>query len=633
MTQDPHNEKTGKVPSDTIIRLADRFPDMLYRMSLPDRRYEYVSPASTTIFGYTPDEFLNSPGLIQEVLHPDWQAYFKEMWEALLAGEIPPYYEYQIVHRKTGKTRTLHQRNVLILDDAGQPTAIEGLVTDITAQKRIEEALHKSETRFRELVETSSDWIWEVDAEGYYTYSSPQVETILGYRPEEIVGKFILDLMPPEEAKRIEKTVRDVMRKGESLTALEKVVLHKNGQRIIIETSSIPFLDEDKKIAGFRGMNRDITERRQLDEERERARGFLQTVIDGFPERLMVISRDYTITLANRAVREGMQGEDPVAACLKCHQVSHNFTTPCEGLEDPCPLELVLESRAPVIVEHLHYDSSGNDVFVEVTAAPIFNDEGEVIQIIESCRDITGRKRAEEERLSLERQVQHAQKLESLGVLAGGIAHDFNNLLMAILGNADLALDDLSPHAPAHECIQEIEKASKRAAELAKQMLAYSGKGRFVIEPIDLNEFVDEMAHLLEVSVSKKALLKYNYADNLPAIDADATQVRQIIMNLITNASEAIGDRSGVIALSTGAMDCDRAYLDSANNPLRASLDEPLLEGVYTYFEVADTGGGMDKETQEKIFDPFFTTKFTGRGLGMAAVLGIVRGHHGTIKV
>ncbi|MDP6545630.1 MAG: response regulator [Phycisphaerae bacterium] len=248
-------------------------------------------------------------------------------------------------------------------------------------------------------------------------------------------------------------------------------------------------------------------------------------------------------------------------------------------------------------------------------------------------REVTDRKRAEAQRLSLERQVQYAQKLESLGILAGGVAHDFNNILMVILGNADLAMDGLSSQAPARENIAEILKASKRAAELASQMLAYSGKGRFVVEPVDLGMLVDEMAHLLEVSISKKVALKYNFADNLPAIDGDATQIRQIIMNLITNASESIGDTSGVVALSTGVMDCDRAYLDGVNEILLASLDEPLPEGLYVYLEVADTGCGMDAETTEKIFDPFFTTKFTGRGLGMSAVLGIVRGHHGAINI
>jgi signal transduction histidine kinase/ActR/RegA family two-component response regulator len=247
--------------------------------------------------------------------------------------------------------------------------------------------------------------------------------------------------------------------------------------------------------------------------------------------------------------------------------------------------------------------------------------------------EIAEHKQAVEVKLTLERQVLHAQKLESLGVLAGGIAHDFNNMLMSILGNADLALYELSPMSPARGNLREIEKATRRAADLAKQMLAYSGKGRFVVEPIDTGELVKEISHLLEVSISKKAVLKYNLAENLPTFDGDVTQIRQVFMNLITNASEAIGDNSGAIALSTGAMNCDRAYLDDVNEILRAGLHEPLREGVYTYFEVADTGCGMDAETIEKIFDPFFTTKSTGRGLGMSAVLGIVRGHKGALKI
>ena len=284
-------------------------------------------------------------------------------------------------------------------------------------------------------------------------------------------------------------------------------------------------------------------------------------------------------------------------------------------------------------VECAVQDLEGNDVWYHTTFVPILDDDGQVKYIIGASVNVTDRKRAEAERLSLERQVQHAQKLESLGVLAGGIAHDFNNLLMAILGNADLAMEELTPHATARENLREIITASKRAADLSRQMLAYSGKGRFVIEPINLNEFVAEMTHLLEVSISKKAVLKFNFADNLPTFDGDASQIRQIIMNLITNASEAIGDKSGVIALSTGAMNCDRAYLRDISEGMRSALGESLPEGVYAYFEIADTGCGMDAETIEKVFDPFFTTKFTGRGLGMAAVIGIVRGHKGAINI
>ena len=237
------------------------------------------------------------------------------------------------------------------------------------------------------------------------------------------------------------------------------------------------------------------------------------------------------------------------------------------------------------------------------------------------------RVRAEEERQRLEAQIQHAQKLESLGVLAGGIAHDFNNLLTGILGNADLALMDLAPDSPAYASLTEIKATAQRAADLSRQMLAYSGKGSFVIEPIDLNQVVREMGHLMEVSISKKAVLRYELSDDLPAIIGDATQIRQVIMNLITNASDAIGDDEGVISIRSGTEECDHDYLGGCY------LNEQLPEGLYVYLEVTDDGCGMDRDTMQRIFDPFFTTKFTGRGLGLASTLGIVRGHHGTVRV
>ncbi len=241
--------------------------------------------------------------------------------------------------------------------------------------------------------------------------------------------------------------------------------------------------------------------------------------------------------------------------------------------------------------------------------------------------EIAKRTQTEQEQRALEKQMHHVQKLESLGVMAGGIAHDFNNMLMAVLGNADLALTDLESLSPVRPFIEEIEKVARRAAELCRQMLAYSGRGQFVVKTVGLSDLFMDMVNMLEISVSKKAVLKFSCPENLPPINSDPSQLRQIIMNLVINASEAIGDRSGVITVSTGAVECDRAYLAAT------FLDENLAEGLYTYLEVADTGHGMDEETKAKLFDPFFTTKFTGRGLGMSAVLGIVRGHKGGIKV
>ncbi len=241
--------------------------------------------------------------------------------------------------------------------------------------------------------------------------------------------------------------------------------------------------------------------------------------------------------------------------------------------------------------------------------------------------DITDQKQAEEKQRQFERKMLDTQKLESLGVLAGGIAHDFNNLLTGILGNASLASLDLPTGSPIQDNLRAIQQGSLRAADLCRQMLAYSGKGRFVVNNLGLNRLIEDTTPLVQLSISKHAVLRFNLHRELPAIEADATQIRQVIMNLVINASEAIGEKSGVITLNTGLTRVDRAYLGGT------ILAPELPEGTYVYLEVSDSGCGMDAETQAKIFDPFYTTKFSGRGLGLAAVLGIVRGHKGVLKV
>ncbi len=242
-------------------------------------------------------------------------------------------------------------------------------------------------------------------------------------------------------------------------------------------------------------------------------------------------------------------------------------------------------------------------------------------------RDVSRRQEAEQERRQLEQQIQKAQKMESLGVLAGGIAHDFNNLLMGVLGNVDLALLDTAPESPATPRLRDIRTTAIRLSELTNQMLAYSGKGKFIVEPVDLSRMVSEMEHLLAVTTSKKVVIKYELIPDLPAVEADTSQLRQVIMNLISNAAEAIGSSSGVVSVRTGVADVDSKYLADT------FLNDELEKGCYVFLEVSDTGCGMDTETREKIFDPFFSTKFAGRGLGLAAVIGIIRGHGGAIKV
>jgi PAS domain S-box-containing protein len=269
----------------------------------------------------------------------------------------------------------------------------------------------------------------------------------------------------------------------------------------------------------------------------------------------------------------------------------------------------------------------GNPVHVEAIVQELRDVQGRPAGRIILVHDIHDLKLAERERRQLEQHLQQVQKLESLGVLAGGIAHDFNNLLVGMLGHAGLALSEIPPGSPLRERIQQIETCALRAAELTNQMLAYSGKGRCVVEPTDLTLVVREMSNLLETAISKGARLDLHLAEPLPAMLADRTQLRQVVMNLITNASDAIGAGVGTITVTTGTMIATREYLAQAYTS--GSSDA----GEYVFLEVRDTGCGMDAETQQRIFDPFFTTKFSGRGLGLAAVLGIVRGHRGVVRI
>ncbi len=229
--------------------------------------------------------------------------------------------------------------------------------------------------------------------------------------------------------------------------------------------------------------------------------------------------------------------------------------------------------------------------------------------------------------LKLERQIQSVQKLESLGLMAGGIAHDFNNLLTGVIGNADLALAELGPRAKASAYLGVIKDLGKRLTELARAMLDYTGRGRFEARPVDLTRLVREMTPLIEASLPKRVKLAYSLPDDLPSIHGDSVQLAQVLMNLLINAAEAIPGPDGLVQVSTGTMQADRRFL------AKHVVGNRLREGCYVLLEVTDNGCGMDEQTQEKIFDPFYSTKFTGRGLGLAAVLGIVKRHQGAIGV
>ncbi len=251
---------------DKFHRFSDNARDMLYRMSIPDGRFEYISPASMPLTGYSPEDYYSNPELVQSLIHPAWREYFTEKWNELLQNIVSPTYEYQIIDR-SGHIRWFNQRNMVISDRDGNPAYIEGIVTDITERKNIERELRMSEQRFLSVTLNAGSWIWEINTEGVFTYTSPAVEQILGYRPDELVGKVrYFDLFDPKEREKCEENAFQFSHENRPFRNVIMILKHRDHRRVILRTSGMPGFDEDGAFTGFSGVNEDITREKEYEE-------------------------------------------------------------------------------------------------------------------------------------------------------------------------------------------------------------------------------------------------------------------------------------------------------------------------------------------------------------------------------
>ena len=501
--------------------------------------------------------------------------------------------------------------------------ANEQLKTELAERERAEEKLCQGRNMLVQIIDTIPQFVFWKDRDSVYLGCNMVFARAAGIEhPEDIVGKTDYDLpWLPEETAAYRSDDRAVMESNRSKAHIIEQQLQADGERFWVDTTKVPLCNDKGEVYGILGVYENITERKAVEDSRNKALALIESLLASSPTGILVYDGvSGECVMANRAVA-AMVGV--TIAQLR----TQNFRS--IGAWQEVGIDQLAE-KVLCDAQTRNLETALRSSFGEPVDADCFLSRFEVDghpHLMFIALDISDKKRLERENRLIEAQMLHVQKLESLGVLAGGIAHDFNNILMVVLGNADLALMRLPVESPARENLLQIENAATRAADLARQMLAYSGKGRFVIENLDLSRIVQEMAQMLEVSISKKVMLRYDFAPDLPVLSGDATQLRQVILNLVINASEAIGDANGVIAISTGCMECDRSYLSES------WIDDRLPEGAYLILEVADTGCGIDREIFSKIFDPFFTTKFTGRGLGMAALLGIVRGHKGAVKI
>ena len=587
-----------------------------------DFNINFVSPVSRKLLGYDPAELVGESMLT--LIAPEAREEVGDLFIKRKSNELPAddgSYEIACA-RKNGSTFIAETQTRPIYDEHDRLIEIHGVTRDITNRKEAERALQASEERYRGVYDMAplAFIVWDVETR--VLEWNQRAEELFEWTREEALGRKIFDLIVPGSEEGHLKPVIDHLLSG----VVERNVVNENvtksGVTLTCEWNNAVLHDSDGAIVGVVSLGLDITERERAGEALRQSEALLDSIVRAAPVAIG-LTRDREFTWVSQRMVE-MTGFSEEELLGQSARVLYATEEEFQRVGDVKYPQILAHGYGSIDTRWRCKDGHEVDIFLQSSALdPQDLSRG----VAFTALDITDRRLAEEERRGLAIRMQHTQKLESLGVLAGGIAHDFNNILMAILGNASLTLEDMSPADPSRENIVDIEKAARHAADLCKQMLAYSGKGRFVIEPLDIGEVIEDMSHLLEVTASKKAVLRYALAESLPAVEADAAQIRQVVMNLVSNASEAIGEKSGVISIHTGVTTCDHDYLSETY------LDEDLEEGDYVFIEVADTGCGMDHATRERMFEPFFTTKFTGRGLGMAAVLGIIRGHRGAVKI
>jgi PAS domain S-box-containing protein len=524
---------------------------------------------------------------------------------------------------------------------------VEELVTRRTAElATTQQALAASEERYRAFIGQSAEPIWRCEnrrplpldlgveaqiahlfAHAYVAECNDAMARAYGYtRAAEIVGTSLSTLLDPKDPSNQAFLRAFLTAPGYQLTDIETRETDRHGQPKIFLNSLVGIVEGGQLVRAW-GTQRDITARRQAELALAESRRLLDSMMDQLPGMSVrcTAGPGYPAIYISRGVERltGYVAEDFLSGRILYSDLIHP-----EDLPGVWPAILAgTEARRPFQIQYRIRDRAGVEHWVLEVGHGLYHADGHLEFIDSLSIDCTAQKQAEAAKLTLERQLADGQRLESLGVLAGGVAHDFNNLLTAILGHASLARLQ-APSDANVESLQQIELASRRAADLCQQMLAYAGKGKLTTAPVDLGELVRGTVSLLEVSIGKNIRLALRLAPVIPSVLGDATQLRQIVMNLVLNAADAIGAAPGgcIEIFGTGET------VDAAR--FAAAIGAPALPGGdYAVIELRDNGCGMTPAVLARIFEPFYTTKFTGRGLGLSAVLGIVQGHRGALFV
>jgi len=490
-----------------------------------------------------------------------------------------------------------------------------GRVSAELARKRSLLALQASEQRYRQLLESVTSYLYTVqvrDGKAVSTMHGPGCAAVTGYTSEEYAADpYLWYRMVHDDDRPLVLAQAEQVLRGGPAAPLEHRVRHKNGPVIWVRNTIVPRHDDQGRLVSYDGLITDITERRHSEE-------FTRKILESVDEGFVVIDRDFKIINANRAFCALVNRPPADVIGRSCHEITHHVYTPCHQQGEKCAVRHAFENGQPRTVIHIHHDAAGNPVTVETKAFPIRNESGEVTAAIEIINDITEKKR-------LEDQLHHAQKMEAVGLLGGGIAHDFNNVLTAIVGYGNLMKMKMAPDDRNLPYVEQILASASRAAGLTKSLLAFSRKQVNNPRPMDLNETLRRIEKLLDRVIGEDIELRCEFTPGELTVLADSSQVEQVLMNLATNARDAM-PQGGTLSIRTGTEVLGEEF---------RRVHGFGIDGTYAMVSVADTGTGMEPAVVKRIFEPYFTTKERdkGTGLGLAIVYGIMKQSSGFITV
>ncbi len=489
---------------------------------------------------------------------------------------------------------------------------VGGILANALDRKRSEEALRRSEEKYRTILETIEEAYWEVNLAGDFTFFSPSLCRILGYTRDELIGMNYRNYVTPTVAKRVYQMFNKVFITGRSVQLSDFEHLSKDGSRIFSEMSVALMRDPEGNPIGFRGISRDVTERKIAEQALQESEARYRTVLEANPDPIVVYDMQACVVYLNPAFSE-VFGWD----LKECKGKRIDGFIPADRRAEVRQMaEQVVAGRSFSGIETQRLTKSGVLVPVSISCAIYKDAGGQPVGSIFTLRDIREKKKMEQQLLNM-------QRLESIGTLAGGIAHDFNNLLTAIQGNVSLALYDMDENDPRRRVFEDVQKAVKSGSRLTSQLLGFARKGRYEVKLLELNRVVKDVSETYG-RTRKDISIHYELAADLSAVEADEGQIEQVLLNILVNAGQAMPG-GGDLHIRT----CNVSHLD-----MTGKVYQPK-PGRYNHLSIADTGVGINKKVIDHVFEPFFTTKEMGRGtgLGLASAYGIIKGHGGYIDV